>query len=81
MGNTASQRYIVIFDWQLPENQIETFSLSEGSLSYDEFVARFRLSDNYRGNLTWAELAANGEIDLKRLGLLAKTLDDDLETI
>ncbi len=81
LGNTASQRYVVIFDWQLPENQIETFSLSEGSLSYDEFVARFRLSDNYRGNLTWAELAANEEIDLKRLGLSAKTLDDDLETI
>ncbi|MEL6496681.1 MAG: hypothetical protein AAFQ41_16405 [Cyanobacteria bacterium J06623_7] len=84
LGNTATERYVVIFDWQLPENQIETFSLSGGALSYDEFVTSFRESDNYRGDFTWAELAETDEvapIDLEDLGLAAATLDEDLETI
>ncbi|MEM6614410.1 MAG: hypothetical protein AAF652_19615 [Cyanobacteria bacterium P01_C01_bin.72] len=81
LGNRASEQYIVIIDWQLPENQIETFALSEGNLSYKEFAASFRKSSNYRGNLTWTELNATGEIDLDRLGLSPKTIDEDFETI
>lgn len=84
LGDTAGDRYVVIFDWQLPENQIETFLLAEGSLSYEEFVDSFRESDNYRGNFSWAELADTDEvepIDLESLGLSATTLDDDIETI
>ncbi|MEL6929070.1 MAG: hypothetical protein AAFO95_10575 [Cyanobacteria bacterium J06600_6] len=80
LGDTASDSYVVIFDWQLPENQIETL----GSLSYEEFVDRFRESDNYQGNFTWAELATTDKvepIDLESLGLSAETLDDDLATV
>ena len=83
LGNTQTNQYVVILDWQLPENQIETFSLTEGSLSYTEFADSFRDSDNYRGNFTWAELAETGEIDLDRLGLpsTSKAIDKDFETI
>ena len=83
LGNTQTGQYIVIIDWQLPENQIETFALSEGDLSYEEFVDSFRDSDNYRGNFTWAELAETEEIDLDRLGLstTSEGIDEDFETI
>ena len=80
LGDTARDSYVVIFDWQLPENQIETL----GGLSYEEFADSFRESDSYRGDFTWAELAETEEvepIDLESLGLSAETLDDDLETI
>ena len=80
LGNRESNQYTILIDWQLPENQIETFSLAEGDLSYDEFVDRFRSSSNYRGNFTWAEIA-NSEIDLARLGLSADSIDTDLATI
>ncbi|MEO1669889.1 MAG: hypothetical protein AAFR77_03740 [Cyanobacteria bacterium J06631_2] len=81
LGNTVTEQYIVVIDWQLPENQLETFALSEGDLSYEEFAASFRSSSNYRGNLTWTELNATGEIDLDRLGLSPKTIDEDFDTI
>lgn len=81
LGNTQSNQYIVVIDWQLPENQIETFSLGEGDLSYSEFVDSFRSSSNYRGNLTWTELNESGEIDLDRLGLSPDAIDDDFSTI
>ena len=81
LGNRQTGQYIVVVDWQLPENQIETFALTEGELSYSEFVDRFRTSANYHGNFTWAELAATEEIDLDRLGLSAEEIDDDFETI
>ena len=81
LGNTQANQYTIVVDWQLPENQIETFALSEGDLSYTEFADSFRSSSNYRGNFTWAELAATGEIDLARLGLSAEAIDNDFETI
>ena len=84
LGNTETNQNIVVVDWQLPENQIEAFALSEGILGYSEFVDSFDSSSNYRGNFTWAELADTEEIepiDLDRLGLSPKTIDDDFETI
>ncbi|MGD1917671.1 MAG: hypothetical protein ACFCAD_01575 [Pleurocapsa sp.] len=81
LGNTQSNQYAVVVDWQLPENQIETFSLSEGDLTYTEFADSFRSSSNYRGNLTWAELSESGEIDLARLGLSPEAIDNDFNTI
>ncbi len=81
LGNTESDQYVILIDWQVPENQIETFNLSEGDLSYEEFAASFRQSSNYRGNLTWSELAATGEIDFERLGLSPETIDSDIATI
>ena len=83
LGNTQTGQYVIILDWQLPENQIETFALSEGDLSYEEFVDSFRDSDNYRGNFTWAELAETEEIDLDRLGLstTSEGIDEDFEAI
>ena len=65
---------------QKPANQIETFDLTEGYVSYEDFVSRYRDSNNYWGNLTWNELAAK-EIDLDRLGLSPDTIEEQLATI
>lgn len=67
-GDTATNQYVILVDWQQPANQIETFDLTEGYVSYEDFVSRYQNSSNYRGNFTWSELAATGEIDLDRLG-------------
>jgi|GEM_PF-2078499 len=81
LGNTETGQSVIVIDWQLPDNQIETFALSEGDLSYAEFASSFRSSSNYRGDLTWAELAETEEIDLDRLGLSPETIDRDFDRI
>ena len=81
LGDTATNQYIILIDWQQPANQIESFDLTEGFVSYEDFVSRYQDSNNYRGNLTWDELVATGEIDLARLGLSSDTIDDDIMTI
>ncbi len=81
LGDTATNQYAILIDWQEPANQIESFDLTEGIISYAEFVSRYQNSNNYRGNLTWQELAATGEIDLERLGLSPDTIEHDLRTI
>ncbi|MEM7595577.1 MAG: hypothetical protein AAF383_29430, partial [Cyanobacteria bacterium P01_A01_bin.83] len=81
LGNTATNQHIILVDWQEPANQIETFYLAEGIISYADFVDRYQNSSNYRGNLTWQELAATGEIDLASLGLSPDTIEQDLHTI
>ena len=81
MGDTVTDQYIILIDWQQPANQIETFDLTEGMVSYEDFVSSYQNSSNYRGNFTWNELAATGEIDLYRLGLSPDTIDEDIATI
>lgn len=81
LGDTATNQYAILIDWQEPANRIESFDLTEGRISYEEFVSRYQNSNNYRGNLTWQELAATGEIDLERLGLSPDTIERDLRTI
>ena len=80
LGDTATDQYVILIDWQKPANQIETFDLTEGNVSYEDFISRYRDSNNYRGNLSWNELAAK-EIDLDRLGLSPDTIEKDLATI
>ena len=80
LGDTATDQYVILIDWQKPANQIETFDLTEGNVSYEDFVSRYRDSNNYRGNLTWNELAEK-EIDLDRLGLSPDTIEEQLATI
>ena len=81
LGDTATDQYVILVDWQQPANRIETFDLTEGSISYEDFVSRYRDSSNYRGNITWNELAATKEIDLNRLGLSPDTIEEDFTTI
>lgn len=59
---------------------IETFDLTEGFVSFSEFVTNYQNSPNYRGNLTWEELASR-EINFPRLGLSPETIEEDLTTI
>ncbi|MGL6344322.1 MAG: hypothetical protein ACRC80_34895, partial [Waterburya sp.] len=81
IGDTNTNQYAILIDWQQPDNRLETFNLTEGDLSYEDFVSRFRQSNNYRGNFTWEELAATGEIDLARLGFSPETIDEQIATI
>lgn len=81
LGDTITNQYAIVIDWQEPDNQIESFDLTEGRISYEEFVSRYQNSNNYRGNLTWQELAVTGEIDLERLGLSPDTIEHDLRII
>ena len=79
LGDTVSNQYAILIDWQEPKNQIENFYLAEGTVSYSNFIDRFGDAEGYRGNLTWSELAA--ERNLERLGLSTDSFDDELEFI
>ena len=79
LGDTVSNQYAVLIDWQEPKNQIETFDLAEGRVSYSNFAESFRDAEGYRGNLTWLEVAE--ERNLERLGLSTDSFDDELELI
>ena len=79
LGDTDSNLYAIAIDWQEPKNQIETYGLVEGYLSYTEFVESFRDAEGYRGNLTWSEVAA--ERNLEQLGLSTDSFDDELDLI
>ena len=81
LGDTATNQYAILIDWQQSANQIETFDLTEGFVSYADFVATYQNALNYRGNLTWSELVAAGEIDLARLGLAPDTIEQDLAIV
>ena len=81
LGDTATDQYVILIDWQEPANQIESFDLTAGFVTYEDFANSYQNFPNYRGNLTWEELVATGEIDLARLGLSAETIDKDLATI
>lgn len=81
LGNTATDQYVILIDWQQPANRIETFDLTEGYVSYEDFVDSYRDAINYRGNFTWSELIATGEIDLDRLGLSPDTVNEQFATI
>ena len=81
MGDTDTNQYVILIDWQQPANQIESFDLTEGFISYDDFSNFYQDLNNYRGNFTWNELIATGEIDLDRLGLSSDAINEDLATI
>lgn len=80
-GDTVTEQYVILIDWQQPANQIESFDLTEGMISYKDFVSSYQNSINYRGNFTWNELITTGEVDLNRLGLSPDTIDKDFDTI
>ena len=80
-GDTVTDQYVILIDWQQPANQIESFDLTEGLISYDDFLSFYQDLANYRGNFTWNELVATGEIDLNRLGLSSDAIDEDIATI
>lgn len=79
LGDAASNQYVILVDWQTPENQIESFDLVEGRVSYTDFADSFRDADGYRGNITWEEFAADR--DIERFGLETASVDDIFEQI
>ncbi len=81
IGDTDTDQYVILIDWQQPANQIESFDLTEGLISYNDFISFYQDLDNYRGNFTWNELIATGEIDLDRLGLSSDAINEDIATI
>ena len=81
LGDTVTNQYAILIDWQQPDNQIETFDFTEGFVSYEEFVATYKNSPNYLGNFTWEGLAARDEIDLSRLGISPQTIEEDINVV
>ena len=75
IGDRSTGQSGIIVDWQVPENRIETFPAVDGIFSYQDFVADFRNFDSYRGNFSWEQLVASGQLNLERFGLSAETVD------
>ena len=75
-GDTESNQYYLLLDWQDPENRIETFEASDGTASYEEFASSFRDLPGYLGSFTWDEAIAQEEFDPERLGLSVDTIDE-----
>ena len=79
LGDTESNQYAVLIDWQETANQIETFDLVEGIVSYANFADSFRDAESYGGNISWEEFAA--ERDLERLGLSVDSFDNEINIV
>lgn len=77
-GDTASNQYLLVLDWQTPENQIESIELEDGIFSYQDIQDNLRTSPGYQGNFTWSEAIAQEEFNLERLGLSADTIDETI---
>ena len=56
--DTYSQQSILVIDYQLPENRIETVKFSDGTYSYDEVISYFPQSNNFLGDLTWSQASS-----------------------
>ena len=68
IGDVESRQSAIIIDWQVPENQIETFVTENGEIGYEEFAANYRNAVNF-DELTWEELSESGLLNLEKLGL------------
>ena len=80
-GNPESNQYAFLVDWQIPENQIETFYLVNGITDYETFASGYQELPGYLGNLSWSEATERGAIEIERLGLNIDSFDDEIDTI
>ncbi len=78
LGDRASNQRAILIDWQETANQIESFDLVDGRISYDDFVDRFRNSDGYEGNVSWDDLE---QVDFERLGFDTARIETTLSQI
>lgn len=80
-SDTASGQSVILLDWQAPSQQIGTFVLSGGRYSYGELATRVRNTENYLGNVSWAELNQSGALDLGRVGLNTRSVNRAIRRI
>ncbi|MGB5709626.1 MAG: hypothetical protein WBM44_01760, partial [Waterburya sp.] len=80
-GDTESNQYYLVVDWQAPENRIETFEAEDGNFSYQDVVDNLRSSPGYQGSFTWEEAIAQEAFDLERLGLSIDTIDEAISQV
>ena len=76
VGDTESNQYYLVFDWQTPENRVETIELEDGTFSYEDIQDNLRTSPGYLGSFTWSEANAQEDFNLERLGLSVDTIDE-----
>ena len=91
IGDTESNQYALLIDWQNPENRIENFSLEVDTFSYPEIVeylASLQLFvqgggnvPGFLGSLNWEEANEQTNIDLERLGLSPETIDEAIAQV
>lgn len=60
MSNSLSGEFVLIIDWQNPENRIEGFTsvtTTDTIVNYEEFVNNLSNNGNYLGNTTFEQIA------------------------
>lgn len=81
IGDILSNQYVLLIDWQQPQNRIETAQLSDVTVTYDEIFNNFRQLEGYEGNFSWEQLEALGELDLGRLGLSSSSINNSISQV
>ena len=81
VGDTESNQYVLLIDWQVPENRIESFETADGIFSYEQIVNGFRNLPGYLGSVTWEEAIAQQGFNLERLGLSPEIIDEALAQV
>ncbi len=76
VGDTVSNQFAVLVDWQVPENRLESFEAADGVFSYEEFANGFRNLPGYLGNFTLEQVVNQFGLDLGRIGLSIVTIDE-----
>lgn len=89
----VTDQYVLLLDWQSPENQIESFLFDfEQELTYQQLVDEVNTQinapdSNFLGDFTFEELQNSPHIpeevrfDLESVGLSPATIDDQLQKI
>ncbi|MDJ0901811.1 MAG: hypothetical protein QNJ55_23725 [Xenococcus sp. MO_188.B8] len=81
VGDTASNQYAFLIDWQVPENRLESFVAADGTFSYEEFANGFRDLPGYLGSVTWEQALVQEELDFERFGLAVETIDEAIAIV
>ena len=51
--DTASGQAVILLNWQVPANRIESVTLSDGTYSYDFIAATYQSAPGYQGDYSW----------------------------
>ena len=73
--DVESMQWVIIIDWQRPENQIELFELSDGSFTYDQIANHAQITGAV--NRSWYDF----EVALVMMGLSPSAIEADINTV
>ncbi|WP_019505776.1 hypothetical protein [Pleurocapsa sp. PCC 7319] len=92
--DTTSNQYVLLIDWQAPENRLETIEVAGGQiLNFDQFVVELNNirndpTSNFLGDFTWENVQTDSqlqslgaEIDLGALDLSTETINSAIDEV